>query len=57
MSVSVQMTQATLQPPLTVDTTVSATPHPSAEVRRTAPSSLQSMEQEGEAAFIAVRDL
>ena len=50
MSAFVQMIQVTLEPPLTVDTIVSATPHPSAEVRRTAPSSLQSMGQEGETA-------
>ena len=55
MSVPVQMTLVTLEPPLTVDTTVSATRQSSAEVRRTAPSSLQSMEQEGETTVICQR--
>ena len=50
-SVSVQMTRVARELPQTVDTTVTATPQPSAELRRTAPSSLQSMEQEGEATF------
>ena len=50
-SVSVQMTRVARELPQTVATTVTATPQPSAEVRRTAPSSLQSMEQEGKATF------
>ena len=37
-SVSVQMTRVTQELPRTVPTTVTATPHPSVAVRRTAPS-------------------
>ena len=50
-SVSVQMTRVARELPQTVATTVTATPQPSVEVRRTAPSSLQSMAQEGETTF------
>ena len=55
MSAPVQMTLVILEPPQTVDTTVLATRQSSAEVRRTAPSSLQSMEQEGETTVICQR--